>query len=89
MIVTWSWGRGMNGEWESMTVDELFALHEQMAVVLRARLVAKKGALERRLQQLNQQSKLIETVKPGLTGLLMSLGHCGCAWKLLPLVSNL
>jgi len=33
----------MNGEWESMTVDELFALHEQMAAVLRARLVAKKG----------------------------------------------
>ena len=76
----------MNGEWESERVDELFALHEQMAAVLRARLVAKKGALERRLQQLNQQSKLIETVKPGLTGLLMSLGHCGCAWKLLPLV---
>jgi len=71
-----------------MTVDELFALHEQMSDVLRARLVAKKGALERRLQQLNQQSKLIETVKPALTGLVF-LGHCGCAWKLLPLVSNL
>ena len=79
----------MKSEWESMTVDDLFALHEQMTAVLRARLVARQAALERRLHQLNQQSKLIETVKPGLTGLLMSLGHCGCAWKLLPLVSNL
>ena len=79
----------MNGEWESMTVDELFALHEQMSDVLRARLVAKKGALERRLQQLNQQSKLIETVKPGLPRLLMTFGHCGFAWKFLPFVSGL
>jgi hypothetical protein len=57
--------------------------------VLSAKLRAKKVELERRLKQLNQQSKLIETVKPGLPGLLMTFGHCGCAWKLLPLVSNL
>ena len=79
----------MQSEWECMTIDDLFALREQMQEVLSAKLKAKKVELERRLQQLNQQSKLIETVKPGLTGLLMSLGHCGCAWKLLPLVSNL
>ena len=74
---------------ESMTIDGLFALHEQMTAVLRARLVAKKAALERRLHQLNQQSKLIETVKPGLPRLLMTFGHCGFAWKFLPFVSGL
>ena len=75
--------------WESMTIDDLFALREQMQEVLSAKLKAKKVDLERRLQALNQQSKLIETMKPGLQGLLLTFGHCGCAWKLLPLVSNL
>jgi hypothetical protein len=79
----------MQSEWESMTIDDLFALREQMQEVLSAKLKGKKVELERRLRQLNQQSKLIETVKPGLSGLLMTFGHCGCAWKLLPLVSNL
>lgn len=51
-----------------MTIDDLFALREQMHDVLSAKLKAKKVELERRLKQLNQQSKLIETVKPGLPG---------------------
>jgi len=72
-----------------MTIDDLFALCEQMQEVLSSKLKVKKVELERRLQQLNQQSNLIERVKPGLPGLLMSVGHCGFAWKLLPLVSNL
>ena len=79
----------MKSEWESMTINDLLALREQMQEVLSAKIKAKKVELERRLRQLNQQSKLIETVKPGLSGLLLSFGHCGCAWKLLPLVSNL
>jgi len=78
----------MKSEWESMTIDELFALREQMVAALSARLVAKKAVIERRLQQLNQQSNLVETVKLGLPSLL-AFGHCGCVWKLLPLVSNL
>jgi hypothetical protein len=41
-------------EWESMTIDELFALHEQMQEVLSAKLLAKKATLERRLQTLNE-----------------------------------
>jgi hypothetical protein len=53
-------------EWESMTIDELFALREQMVAVLSAKLVAKKAVLDRRLQQLNQQSRILVTVKPGL-----------------------
>jgi hypothetical protein len=44
----------MMSEWESMTIDELFALREQTVSVLSAKLVAKKAALERRLDQLNQ-----------------------------------
>lgn len=77
------------GEWECMSIDELFALREQMQEVLSAKLVAKKAALERRLQQLNQQSTVLELVKPGIQKLLVTVGHCGCAWKFLPLVSSL
>jgi hypothetical protein len=50
--------------WESMTVDELFALREQMQEVLSAKLKVKKAALERRLQSLNQLSNDIEATKP-------------------------
>jgi hypothetical protein len=50
--------------WESMTVDELFALREQMQEVLSAKLNAKKAALERRLQSLNQLSNDLEAAKP-------------------------
>ena len=79
----------MQSEWECMTIDDLFALREQMQDVLSAKLKAKKVELERRLQQLNQQSKLMERVKPSLPELLVTAGHCGFAWQLLPLVSNL
>jgi hypothetical protein len=50
--------------WESMTVDELFALREQMQEVLSAKLKVKKAALERRLQSLNQLSNDVEATKP-------------------------
>ncbi len=50
--------------WELMTVDELFALREQMQEVLSAKLNAKKAALERRLQSLNQLSNDLEAAKP-------------------------
>ena len=56
----------MKSEWESRAVDDLFALHEQMVAAHSAKLKAMKVKLERRLQALNQQSKLMETVKPGL-----------------------
>ena len=79
----------MMDQWKSMTIDDLFALHEQMVAVLRERLVAKKAALEGRLQKLNQQSKVLETVKLGLGKPLLAFGHCGWAWTLLPLLSNL
>ena len=81
-------GTVMKREWESMMIDDLFALREQIMRCSVSKLRAKKGELERRLQQLNQQSKLVEKVKRGLPGLLMSLGHFGCAWTLLPLVSK-
>jgi hypothetical protein len=63
-----SGGRVMENEWkshwESMTVDDLFVLREQMLEVLSAKLKAKKAALERRLQSLNQLSNDIEATKP-------------------------
>jgi len=47
-----------------MTIDELFALREQMQEVLSAKLIAKKVELERRLQVLDQQSISIGTMAP-------------------------
>jgi hypothetical protein len=46
-----------------MTIDELFALREQMQEVLGAKLKAKKIELERRLQTLNQPSSDVEPTK--------------------------
>ena len=43
--------------WESMTVDELFALRQQMQDVLAAKLRARKATLEGRLQTLNELSR--------------------------------
>ena len=53
----------MKSDWESMTIDELFALREQMQEVLSAKLKAKKVELERRFQTLNQLSSDVEPAK--------------------------
>ena len=79
----------MNSEWESMAIDDMLALRELMQEVLSEKLIARKAALERRLQSLNQQPRVVKTVKPGRRTLLVAFGHCGFAWQLLPLVSNL
>jgi hypothetical protein len=42
-------------QWESWTIDELFALRELMQDVLYKGLEAKKAELERRLRTLNQR----------------------------------
>jgi len=52
-------------QWESMTVDELFALRELMQDVLSERLKAKKAELERRLQALAQPSNDVGPTKRG------------------------
>jgi hypothetical protein len=57
-------GRVMKSEWESMTVDELFALREQIQEVLSAKLIAKKAALERRLLTLNPLSDVKVDTRP-------------------------
>ena len=36
-----------------MTIDELFALREEMAVILSAKLMTRKTEIEKRLRQLN------------------------------------
>ena len=43
----------MKTDWDSMTIDQLFALRELMQEVLSAKLQAKKAELESRLQMLN------------------------------------
>ena len=76
-------------DWEALTIDQLFTLREQMHEVLVVKLKAKQVELERRLQALNQASRLSKVVKPGLVGLLISFGPYDCASHLLPFVSNL
>ena len=79
----------MKSEWHTMTVDELFDLHELMSAVLKKKLITKKDLLERQLQKLNQQAKLLPTIKPDLQKNLVVFGSCSCAWKLLPLLATL
>jgi len=52
--------------WESMTVDELFALREQMQEILSAKLQAKKADIDRRLKIINRQSCSLAEAKPYL-----------------------
>jgi hypothetical protein len=59
-------GGAVMSEWEFMTIDELFALREQMAAVLSAKLIAKKAELEHRLQRLNYQWSDAKISKPQL-----------------------
>ena len=77
------------GNLESMTIDQLFALRERIQEVLVAKLKDRRSELERRSQRINRQSSLLETVKPGALGLLLSFGSCDCVSGLLPLVSHL
>ena len=42
----------MTNDFEALTADELYLLHLEVVAVLRKQLVAKKNALEERLQQL-------------------------------------
>ena len=55
----------MRREWESMSIDELFALRELMQEVLSEKLLAKKAELERRLRTLDQSGDAKAT-KPRL-----------------------
>ena len=43
----------MLSDWESMTIDELFALREEMAAILSAKLMTRKTEIEKRLRQLS------------------------------------
>ena len=49
--------------WESMTIDDLFALREQVQEVLRERLKAKQAELDRRLQALAPASTDVGSIK--------------------------
>ena len=47
-----------------MTIDELVALRDLMQQVLGEKLLARKSALERRLQSLNELSSDVEAAQP-------------------------
>jgi hypothetical protein len=50
-------GDMVSDDWESMTIDELFALREEVAAILKEKLMAKNKIAEERLRQLDQPSK--------------------------------
>ena len=60
-------GRIMDGDWksnwESMTIDDLSVLREQVHEILRERLKAKQAELERRLQALAPVSTDVESTR--------------------------
>jgi|RhiMethySRZTD1v2_1073278.scaffolds.fasta_scaffold20262_2 hypothetical protein len=45
-------GDMVSDDWESMTIDELFALREEVAAILKEKLVARSKIAEQRLRQL-------------------------------------
>ena len=47
----------MVSDWEAMTIDELFVLREEMAAVLKDKLIAKRKIAEDRLRQLKDSSE--------------------------------
>jgi hypothetical protein len=65
-------GRIMDGDWkstwESMTIDDLSVLREQVHEILRERLKAKQAELERRLQALAPPSTDVESIKDRAKG---------------------
>ena len=44
-------------DWESMIIQELFALREEVAAILKEKLIAKSKIIEGRLRQLDQPSR--------------------------------
>jgi hypothetical protein len=50
---------------ETLTADELWNLHEEIAATLASRLTSEKNVLEGRLRQLNQQIPLAESKRKG------------------------
>jgi hypothetical protein len=49
--------------WESMTIDDLFVLREQVQEILRERLKARQAELEHRLLALAPASTDVESLK--------------------------
>jgi DNA-binding protein H-NS len=54
------------GDFDSMSIDELWALHEELATALAARLTSEKDMLEARLKQLNQRGLGERQAKPSV-----------------------
>jgi hypothetical protein len=52
-------------EWDSMTIDDLLALREQVQEILTAKLKARQAELERRLRALGYPPTRVDPVKSG------------------------
>ncbi len=50
-------------QWESMTIDELFALRELMQDVLSERLKARKAEIESKLEMLDHPSRDVRSTQ--------------------------
>jgi hypothetical protein len=55
---------GGSANWESMSVDDLLALREQVRDILREKLKAKQAELDRRLRALAPASTAISAKRP-------------------------
>jgi DNA-binding protein H-NS len=53
-------------DFDSMSIDELWALHEELAAALAARLTSEKDMLEARLKQLSQRGPGPRPAKPSV-----------------------
>jgi hypothetical protein len=54
-----AWGRTMkSNHWKSMSIDELWTVHEEVAAILSDKIAAKKAALKEQLRKVE--------LRPGL-----------------------
>ena len=53
-------------DFESISIDELWGLHEEIATTLAAKLASEKSRLEDRLRQLNQQRPTEHKARAGI-----------------------
>jgi hypothetical protein len=67
IAINWWAGLMMDGDsardWQSMTIDDLLALREEVQETLRERLKAKRAELDRRLRSLGAASVAVESPK--------------------------
>ena len=76
----------MQSEWEYLSSDELFELHQAMQSVLREKLIAKRKMLEDQLHRLNQGSDIRLKDSANLVALQWSIVVDDWAWHIMSLL---